>query len=56
MGKWVKIIMLMLLVSALNLSCPLVATNGKSNQATLRGLKGVGVLIGNLSPEIEGVE
>ena len=55
MEKWVKMIMLVVLVSGLtlNLSCPLFAINGKSNQATLRGLKGVGVLVENLSIEVE---
>lgn len=31
----------------------LMAINGKSNLATLRGLKGVGVIIENLPPEVE---
>ena len=55
MEKWVKIIILVLLVlaSTLTLSCPLLAINGKSNQATLRGLKGVGVLVEHLPPEVE---
>lgn len=53
MEKWVKIIMLTVLVSALTLSYPLFAINGKSNQATLRGLKGIGVLVEHLSPELE---
>ena len=32
---------------------PLCAINGKSNRATLKGLKGVGVLVENLAPEVE---
>jgi hypothetical protein len=46
---------LMVLISIL-LSTPLeslFAINGKSNLATLRGLKGVGVLVENLPPEVE---
>ena len=37
----------------LGLGSSAVAINGKSNRATLRGLKGVGVLVENLSPEAE---
>jgi Cdc6-like AAA superfamily ATPase len=32
---------------------PLFAINGQSNRATLKGLKGVGVLVENLSSEVE---
>jgi hypothetical protein len=47
---------LMVLVAILLSSIPLeslFAINGKSNLATLRGLKGVGVLVENLPPEVE---
>jgi len=55
MQKWVKIVLLMVLIltSTLTLSCPLFAINGKSNQATLRGLQGVGVLVEKLPAEVE---
>ncbi len=55
MKKWPKIIMVMILFSALalTLACPLFAVNGLSNRATLRGIKGVGVLVEKLPPEVE---
>ena len=57
MGKWLKLIMAMVLVLTLiltlTLSSPLFAINGKSNRATLRGLKAVGVLVENLPSEVE---
>jgi hypothetical protein len=55
MKRWPKIIMLIILFSALTLTlaCPVSAINGLSNRATLRGIKGVGVLVEKLSPEVE---
>jgi hypothetical protein len=55
MKKWLKIMIVMILASAstLTLSYPLFAVNGISNRATLRGLKGVGVLVEKLPPEVE---
>lgn len=53
MGKWLKLIMAMALVLTLIFSSPLFAINGKSNRATLRGLKAVGILVENLPSEVE---
>jgi hypothetical protein len=44
---------LMVIVLAFALKSPAFAINGKSNQATLRGLSGVGVLVEKLPPELE---
>lgn len=33
--------------------CTVLAIDGKSNRATLRGLRGVGVLVEKISPEVE---
>jgi len=49
--KW--LMALMVIVPALALESPAFAINGKSNQATLRGLSGVGVLVEKLPPELE---
>jgi hypothetical protein len=49
--KWLMIFMVFTLPSLLASS--VFAINGKSNRATLRGLKGVGVLVENLPPEVE---
>lgn len=38
---------------SLTLGSPVFSIDGKSNRATLRGLKGVGVLVEHLLPEIE---
>ena len=51
-----KMKMWLMVLIAILLSIPLeslFAINGKSNLATLRGLKGVGVLVENLLPEVE---
>jgi len=55
MKKWLKVIIVMIFASAstLTLSDPIFAINGVSNRATLRGLKGVGVLVEKLPPEVE---
>lgn len=57
MEKWLKFMILMVSVSASTLTftlpCPLFAINGLSNRATLRGIKGVGVLVEKLPPEVE---
>jgi len=57
MRKWSKIIMLIILFSALastlTLPYPVFAINGLSNRATLRGIRGVGVLVEKLPPEVE---
>jgi hypothetical protein len=49
--KW----LIVLIVMAVSLAPvpSLYAINGKSNQATLRGLSGVGVLVEQLPPEVE---
>jgi len=50
----VRVLFLILaLTLTLTLPYPLFAINGKSNQATLRGLKGFGVLVEKLPPEVE---
>jgi len=49
--KW--LMALMVIVLALALGFPAFAINGKSNQATLRGLSGIGVLVEKLAPEVE---
>jgi hypothetical protein len=46
-------VLFLLLALTLTLSYPLFAVNGISNRATFRGLKGVGVLVEKLPPEIE---
>ena len=45
--------LILTLTLTLTLSSPLFAINGLSNRATLRGLKGVGVLVEKLPPEVE---
>ena len=46
-------VLFLLLALTLTLSYPLFAVNGISNRATLRGLKGVGVLVEKLPREVE---
>jgi hypothetical protein len=46
-------VLFLLLALTLTLSYPLFAVNGISNRATFRGLKGVGVLVEKLPPEVE---
>jgi len=49
-----KLIGLMLFIMmVIGVESPLLAVNGKSNQATLKGIKGFGVLVENLSPIVE---
>jgi hypothetical protein len=50
--KWLIVLMLILLVLG-TLESPLFAINGQSNLVSLKGLKGIGVLVENLPPEIE---
>jgi len=45
--------LLAIIVVALGFTCPLMAVSEKSNQATLRGLRGLGVLVERLPPEVE---
>ena len=50
----VRVLFLLLaLALTLTFSYPLFAVNGISNRATLRGLKGIGVLVEKLPPEVE---
>jgi len=49
--KW--LILLMVVAMILTLDSPIFAINGRSNRATLRGLKGVGILVEQLPPEVE---
>lgn len=49
--KWLMILVGIVLILALG--SPTFAINGKSNRATLKGLKGIGVLVENLAPEVE---
>jgi hypothetical protein len=49
--KWLMIWMVFTL--SLSLASLALSINGKSNRATLRDLKGVGVLVENLPPEVE---
>lgn len=49
--EWLMVLLVILLTLALE--SLLFAINGKSNLATLRGLSGVGVLVEQLSPEVE---
>jgi hypothetical protein len=55
MKKWWKVLLAVVLVLVLTLtfSNPLFSIDSKSNRATLRGLKGIGVLIEKLPQEIE---
>ncbi len=53
MKEWLKVMIVMLSALNLTLSSPLFAINGVSNRATFRGLKGVGVLVEKLPPEVE---
>jgi hypothetical protein len=55
MRKWLKFmnVMVLALTSTLTFSSSLLAINGVSNRATLRGLQGVGVLVEKLLPEAE---
>jgi hypothetical protein len=55
MEKWWKVLMAMALIIGLTLtlSDPIFSIDSKSNRATLRGLKGVGVLIEKLPQEVE---
>ena len=46
------VLMLMVLVFVV-IESPLFGINGKSNRATLKGVKGVGILVENLSQEVE---
>jgi hypothetical protein len=46
-------VLFLLLALTLTLSYPLFAVNGISNRATLRGLKGIGVLVEKLPLEVE---
>jgi len=50
-GKW--LIPVTIAIFSLSLVSLVQAINGKSNQATLRGLKGVGVLVEKLPAEVE---
>jgi hypothetical protein len=50
-SKW--LVMLIVATLCLSLGSSGFAINGKPNQATLRGLKGVGVLVEKLPPEVE---
>ena len=49
--RW--LILLMVVAMILSLDSPIFAVNGRSNRATLRGLKGVGILVEQLPPEVE---
>ncbi len=49
--KW--LILLMVVAMILTLDSPIFGVNGRSNRATLRGLKGVGILVEQLPPEVE---
>ena len=49
--KWLTILLVLGLILASEYS--VFAVNGKSNRATLRGLKGIGVLVEQLPPEVE---
>jgi len=49
--KWLTILLVLGLILASEYS--VFAVNGKSNRATLRGLKGIGVLVEQLAPEVE---
>lgn len=48
-----ELIVLMVIFLPFSLNTSVDAINGKSNQATLRGLKGIGILVENLPPEVE---
>lgn len=47
---WVTLLVVFILLTS---KFPLSAINGRSNRATLQGLKGIGVLVENLPPEVE---
>jgi hypothetical protein len=49
--KWLMI--LIIVTFSLSLTSSVFAINGLSNRTTLRGLKGVGVLVEKLPPEVE---
>ena len=49
--KWFMVLLVIVLGFALQ--SPALAINGKSNQATLRGLASVGVMVERLAPEVE---
>ncbi len=49
--KW--LVLLMVVAMILTLDSPIFAVNGRSNRSTLRGLKGVGILVEQLPPEVE---
>ena len=49
--KWLMI--LIIVTFSLSLTSSVFAINGLSNRATLQGLKGVGVLVEKLPPEVE---
>ena len=46
-------LMFSIIILTLTLFCPIFPINGLSNRATLRGLKGVGVLVEKLPTEVE---
>lgn len=49
--EWLMVLLAVTLVFSLVSSA--LAINGRSNRATLRGLKGVGILVEQLPPEVE---
>jgi len=53
MNKRIWLIVLIILSFFLFLESSILAINGLSNRATLRGLKGFGVLVEKLPPEVE---